>query len=330
MTLSHDDYTVAWICALPLELAAANAQLDDVHPRLSQAESDINAYTLGNIKGHNVVMACLPSGVYGTTSAATVLAHMRSTFPRLRFALMVGIGGGVPSKQADIRLGDVVVSTPTATSVGVVEYDFGKAVSDGRIQRTKWLNKPPQYLLTAVATLHSEFIAKGSSIATAISEVLQKDKKLRKQSSRPPKDLLFKPSYNHPNQNANCSSCDHSQLVSRAPRGSGEPVIHHGLIASGNRVMRDAKTRDALAREMGILCFEMEAAGLMDQLPCLVIRGICDYCDSHKNKEWQNYAAITAAIYAKLLLSVVPLPVTWDPRSKSTLTKHEGFERRHD
>jgi superfamily II DNA or RNA helicase len=52
----------------------------------------------------------------------------------------------------------------------------------------------------------------------------------------------------------------------------------------------------------------MEAAGLMDQLPCLVVRGICDYCDSHKSKEWQGYAALTAAAYAKTLLQVVPVP----------------------
>jgi nucleoside phosphorylase len=49
----------------------------------------------------------------------------------------------------------------------------------------------------------------------------------------------------------------------------------------------------------------MEAAGLMDNFPCLVIRGICDYADSHKNKQWQGYAAATAAAYAKELLSMI-------------------------
>lgn len=71
--------------------------------------------------------------------------------------------------------------------------------------------------------------------------------------------------------------------------------------------MKDAKRRDLIAQAMDILCSEMEAAGLMDQLPCLVIRGICDYCDSHKHKQWQGYAALTAAAYTKTLLSVVPL-----------------------
>ncbi|KAL2012539.1 hypothetical protein VTN00DRAFT_64 [Thermoascus crustaceus] len=69
--------------------------------------------------------------------------------------------------------------------------------------------------------------------------------------------------------------------------------------------MKHGRTRDKLAQELGILCFEMEAAGLMDNFPCLVIRGICDYADSHKNKIWQEYAAATAAAYAKELLSVI-------------------------
>jgi nucleoside phosphorylase len=318
MTLTHDDYTVAWICALSLESAAAKASLDEVHPRLSQPQSDSNAYTLGTINGHNVVIVCLPAGDYGTTPAATVVAQMRLTFPRLRFGLMVGIGGGVPSEQVDIRLGDIVVSTPTGIYGGVVEYDYGKTIQDGRLQRMSRLNKPPHQLLTAVADLRSDSIITGASIGTAVSRALQKDRNLSQTFSRPSNDWLFKPTYNHPVQNSDCSSCDYSELVNRAPRATGEPVIHYGLIASGNWVMKDAKTRDTLARELNILCFEMEAAGLMDQLPCLVIRGICDYCDSHKHKDWQPYAALTAAVFAKQLLSVVPLSAIPDSCSEST------------
>ena len=83
-------------------------------------------------------------------------------------------------------------------------------------------------------------------------------------------------------------------------------MVYYGLIASGNQVIKDGRIRDLLAQELGILCFEMEAAGLMNNFPCLVIRGICDYSDSHKNRQWQGYAAATAAAYAKELLSVIP------------------------
>jgi nucleoside phosphorylase len=73
-------------------------------------------------------------------------------------------------------------------------------------------------------------------------------------------------------------------------------MVHYGTVASGNQVMRDGVTRDKISSGLGgVLCFEMEAAGLMNSFPCLVIRGICDYADSHKNKRWQAYAAATAA-----------------------------------
>src|SRR5207237_7017161 len=102
------------------------------------------------------------------------------------------------------------------------------------------------------------------------------------------------------------SQCDVSKLRDRKTRSSDDPVVHYGLIASGDQVMRHGATRDRLGQELDVLCFEMEAAGLVDKFPCLVIRGICDYADSHKNKRWQPYAAATAAAYAKELLSVIP------------------------
>lgn len=70
--------------------------------------------------------------------------------------------------------------------------------------------------------------------------------------------------------------------------------------------MRDALLRDKLAEEMDILCFNSEAAGLTNDFPCVVIRGICDYSDSHHNDLWQGYAAMTAAAYAKDLVDQLP------------------------
>lgn len=84
-------------------------------------------------------------------------------------------------------------------------------------------------------------------------------------------------------------------------------MVHYGLIASSNQVVKDSQLRDQLGRELDVYCVEMEAAGLMNNYPCLVIRGICNYADSHKNKEWKGYAATVAAAYAKELLSVTPV-----------------------
>src|SRR5947209_5471948 len=128
--LSRKDYHVGWVCALPIELAAAHEMLDEEHQSLPGTD-DINLYTLGRIAEHNVVIACLPAGQIGTNSAAAVAVQMKSEFISIQFGLMVGIGGGVPSDEADVRLGDVVISQPYMQHGGVVKYDFGKTTQSG-------------------------------------------------------------------------------------------------------------------------------------------------------------------------------------------------------
>jgi nucleoside phosphorylase len=142
---------------------------------------------------------------------------------------------------------------------------------------------------------------------------LEKIKK-RKKYSRPPasSDRLYRADITHPpNSSEGCSVVcgdDPFHILVRAERDEEDdnPAIHYGLIASANQLMKDALVRDKLVAEKGVLCFEMEAAGLMNHFPCLVIRGICDYSDSHKNKEWQGFAAMVAAAYAKDLLRQTP------------------------
>ncbi|KAI9765367.1 MAG: hypothetical protein M1840_007447 [Geoglossum simile] len=299
-TLSQDDYTVGWVCALHIEMAAAQAMLDDIHDNLPTCPNDSNTYSLGNIGMHNIVIACLPSGQYGTINAATVANNMRRSFPSIRVGLMVGIGGGVPGK-VDVRLGDVVVSN------GVVQYDFGKAVQNGRFQRTGTLKTPPLTLMTAITKLRAIHESRPSKIPSILSSMLNRNPYLTKYTYYgPSRDRLFDGTYDHISSMNNCDHCDPSRLVNRLARDSTDPKIHYGCIASGNQVMKHGRTRDQLAQELDVLCFEMEAAGLMDSFPCLVIRGICDYSDSHKNEQWQEYAAATAAAYAKELLSVIP------------------------
>src|SRR2546423_6958729 len=117
--LRREDYTVGWVCALPIELAAATELLDEEHQGLPQDPSDTNIYTLGRMGEHNVVVACLPAGQTGNNSAVASAVQMKSKFTSIRFGLMVGVGGGVPSDQADIRLGDVVISQPYMQHGGV-------------------------------------------------------------------------------------------------------------------------------------------------------------------------------------------------------------------
>jgi nucleoside phosphorylase len=117
-------------------------------------------------------------------------------------------------------------------------------------------------------------------------------------------DRLYRVGYDHEGEE-DCTHCDANSIETRTPRKSDVPVVHYGLIASGNAVIKDPRYRDELRKVWNVACFEMEAAGLMDNFPCLVIRGISDYCDTHKNDIWQPYAAVTAAAYAKDLLRVI-------------------------
>ncbi|KAH7137937.1 hypothetical protein B0J11DRAFT_194 [Dendryphion nanum] len=304
--LNIRDYTVGWICALPIELAAAQEMLDEIDQALTQDSFDPNNYTLGRIGMHNVVMACLPAGSTGTQSAATVATRMKSKFTSIRFGLMVGIGGGVPSFEADVRLGDVVISLPYRDHGGVVQYDFGKTGEGGRKTRTGWLNAPPPVLLHAISQ-HRALEFRGISKISNYMAVFETDERLErfKRDAVGP-DVLFERTYTHVG-GPTCSKCDEKMEISRRARKGNLIKIHYGTIASGNQVMKDGVSRDKISDELGgVICFEMEAAGLMNDFPCLVIRGICDYADSHKHKDWQPYAAATAAASAKEILSIVP------------------------
>jgi nucleoside phosphorylase len=300
--LRREDYTVGWVCALPIELAAAQGMLDREHDDLPQPSDDANIYTLGCIGDHNVVLACLPAGQTGNNSAAAVAMQMKSTFPAIRFGLLVGIGGGAPNAEADIRLGDIVVSQPGKGHGGVIQYDFGTSTPNA-FERTGFLNTPPTILLSAVAKLRAYHNRGRTNLTTHVAKLNNIPEFTRPRAGN---DLLFQGGYNH-NGEISCESCRTEMLVQRKDREDETPETHYGTIASGNQVMRDGKTRDEISSEFGrVLCFEMEAAGLMNSFPCLVIRGICDYADSHKNEKWQPYAAGTAAAYAKELLSVMP------------------------
>jgi nucleoside phosphorylase len=304
MSPRREDYTVGWICALPVELAAAKAMLDEEHenPERNVDDNDENIYCLGSVAGHNVAIVCLPAGRIGNNPAAAVAAQMRATFRGIRFGLMVGIGGGVPSPEVDIRLGDVVVSQPHQIFAGVVQYDAGKATPSG-FERTGSINSPPQILLGAVNTVRANEFLDQSKLSEHISK-LARISAFQRNKAGP--DVLFEATYDHEGGQT-CDRCNTKRQEARQPRESEQVVVHYGTIASGNQVMKNAAERDKVSAELGgVLCFEMEAAGLMNSFPCLAVRGICDYADSHKNKPWQPYAAAAAAAYAKEVLSVIP------------------------
>lgn len=293
---------------MDIELAAVEALLDEEHPSLPTNRPQ-NVYTLGRIEGQNIVIAAMPE--VGNNNAAMVWVQLLNDFPAIRFGLLVGIGGGVPGQagEDDVRLGDVVVSKPTATFSGVVQYDMGKVTADTAFERIGALGKPPQVLLGSIAKLRARHRRKGTRVPQYLSEMTHKHPGMAEDFAYPGvvHDRLFKANYCH-RSGPTCQDCDTSQLVQREARRDTTPMIHYGTIGSANAVIRDGVTRDRLKQDLNIICVEMEAAGLMDTFPGLAIRGICDYADSHKNKRWQPYAAAVAAAYMKELLSVVAPP----------------------
>ncbi|CAH0023601.1 unnamed protein product [Clonostachys rhizophaga] len=247
---------------------------------------------------------------------------MASSFSKLQFVLLVGVGGGVPGAGSDIRLGDVVVSHPGLNNGGVVQFDFGKTMQDGRFVPTTMLDRPPRILLAAVSTVRSNHARGGSMLLGYLQQIYDHHPLVKKQYTHPGagKDVLYESRYDHPQHEATCSSCDSTRILSRTPRQSDAPVIHYGLIASGNQVMRYGMTRDRLRDELGMACFEIEAAGLMGHFLL-----------------WQPYASAVAALYAKELLDTVPSSTDAHPKvrtnpfgSESTKLGWEQHESERD
>ncbi|KAF5694077.1 Trp-Asp repeat-containing protein [Fusarium denticulatum] len=266
-------YTFGWIAALAIEQAAARALLDEEYSEpknFHPSPSDTNNYIWGRIGQHNIVIASLPAGVHETISAATPASDLVHYLPQMRFGLLVGIGGAIarPGDDQDNRLGDDVVVQPHGAEHEIRPSKIPGLV-ETMLQANPGMNRPG-----------SNFTYQG-----------------------PENDRLFPSDYEHVGGKT-CAKCEVSRRIYREKRETTEPVTHYGVIASGNTLIKDAEFRDNLAERIGhqCLCVEMEAAGLVNKFPCLVIRGICNYADSHKNDQWQGYAAFTAAAFAVELL----------------------------
>jgi nucleoside phosphorylase len=267
---------------MSVELAPVGAMLDEMHQSLPTSR-DKNSYTLGCMGAHNFVIAVMPE--IGNNDAAIAATQLLNDFTSIRFGLLVGIRGGIPGDdEDDIRLGDVVVSRPTATFGGIVQFDKGNILPNGQFERTGTLKKPPAVLLANVQKLEGKHRQKGNQISKYLPEMLEKSPYMEEEYVYPgmEHDQLFEATY-HYKDGKSCRLCDRSKVVERAPCRTSAPRIHYGTIGSANEVIKDSQTRDKSRTDLGILCVEMEASGLMDEFSRLVIRGICDYADSHKN-----------------------------------------------
>ncbi|RYP93127.1 hypothetical protein DL770_000784 [Monosporascus sp. CRB-9-2] len=304
---TRHNFEIAIICALPLEADAVQALFDlhwdDDGLPFDKAPGDSNAYSAGVIGRHNVILLHMPG--MGKADAATVAACCRASFLNIKLVLVVGVCGAIPfgSSGDEIILGDVIISD------GIIQYDIGRQLP-GRFVRKDTvrdsLGRPSteiRGILAKLKALRGRNLL-GNKIAGYL-DILQQNPLLAAKYPGTTNDKLFESGYCHVGE----GSCDqlgcNGKLLPRRrlQQSNPEPTIHFGLIASGDKVMKSGKERDAIAAAEGIIAFEMEGAGIWDSFPCLVIKGVCDYADSHKNKAWQRYAAATAAACMRAFLS---------------------------
>ncbi|RKK75501.1 hypothetical protein BFJ71_g17107 [Fusarium oxysporum] len=309
-------FQIAIICALPLEADAIEALFDhhwdDEDPPFDKELGDPNAYSTGVIGRHNVVLSYMPG--MGIANASAVASNCGRSFRGIKLALVVGVCGVVPFKlnKDEIVLGDVVVSD------GIVQYDFGQQLPGHFARKDTLLDslgRPNQEIRGVLAKLRS--FRHRRQLSAKIAEyldVLRQEPELRAEYPGVTEDRLFEASYCHPEDQKSCEQlgCNGEIVLRSRLETAGvypTPAVHFGLMASGNSVMKSGKDRDRIAAQEGIIAFEMESAGVWDSFPCIVIKGACDYADSHKNKDWQRYAAATAAACTKAFLgSWVPSP----------------------
>ncbi|CEL01300.1 hypothetical protein ASPCAL00886 [Aspergillus calidoustus] len=249
----------------------------------------------------------------GKAAASGAATNVRASYPEIELAFLVGVCGGVPvieqshvtTGRTDVYLGDVIVST------GVVQYDLGKRLPSGFVRKDTLeanLGRPNQQIRSFISKMmagddhltrrQGEYLAVIQGAVDAMSPDIQDD-------------VLFRQDYNHRKRGCQCDKRPPSDETALARQRKPDilPYIHFGRLASGDTVMMTAKARDAIAKKEQVIGFEMEGAGVWETLPCILVKGVSDYADSHKSKDWQLFAAASAAACLRALLDERPISV---------------------
>ena len=303
--LDPELYAVVWLAPLEIEAQAALRMLDNRHRgRFPMGRGDEYVFQAGDVCGHNVIIATLPAGQeYGTGSAAALASQVKKFFPNLWFGLLVGIAAGLPnlsrSPPLDIRLGDVLVGLPTGESAGLIAYDLGKETGNDGFQLLHF-----GHVLANTETVVRSAIGSIKLMAPNDAEAfLQYYEHIKHEEHT--NGTFTDPGQEH-DKLYQVEEDGTEHLVERERRPDRNRVrVWYGPIGSGEKLMKNARKRNELRDKYNVIGLEMEAAGTMNRIPVGVIRGVCDYGDEHKNKEWQPYAAAMAAAYAKAVLSEI-------------------------
>ncbi|RAK71576.1 5'-methylthioadenosine/S-adenosylhomocysteine nucleosidase family protein [Aspergillus fijiensis CBS 313.89] len=328
--MDPDTYTVAIICALGLESNAVIGVMDEIYESLPEAaRKDANAYTTGRIGKTSVVIVHLPG--MGKLNSANSTMRLKSTFRKVGLCLVVGVCGGAPYNsraKKEIVLGDVIIST------GLKQIDFGRYYANGFVPKNDPednFGRPADRLRSFLRMLNETsyyYDRINDETMTTLKTLLRSATGESLAYPGAHRDHLYESIYQHQCraksacetcnvtdgtvcQYALDTSCDNlgcevNRVVSRsrlANLDSSRPVVHFGRVACGDGVMKSAQDRDRFVEQYQVIGFEMEAAGAWDAFPTVVIKGVCDYADSHKNKLWQGYSAAVAASCMKAVLT---------------------------
>ncbi len=276
------------VTALPKEYQAFKDLMQN-KPRydlaLGEEKIQFPHYKIGN---KDIVLAM---SSMGNNFSSAIAIKMLEKYPSIEHIIMVGIAGGIPNIEKPdkhVRLGDIVISGDN----GIIQYDMGKKISDGF--EYNFSPRPVSALLLRNAQVLIEEKGKGKfEFWENLDSLLEKDEE---KYSRKKQDNLNDTPWIEKS----------SIKLPKAPKGynNNRPRVHIGAIASSNMVLKDSEARNKLVRDFpDVKAVEMEASGLADASwlhgkDCFVVRGICDYCNPSKHKEWQEYAAAAAAAFA--------------------------------
>ncbi|ATY67161.1 NB-ARC and ankyrin domain [Cordyceps militaris] len=303
--LNPAHYTVAWIAPLAIEARAALYTLDNRHKgKFALSRGDDYIFLPGDACGHNIIIATLPDGQeYGNGSAAAIASQVKKFFPNLWFGLLVGVAAGLPNfsrlPPLDIRLGDVLVGSPEGDSPALVAYDLGKETEAHGFQPLhggRILCATETVVRSAIGCIKLEAPNDADLFLPFYENIKNKEHSAGKFIDPGQENDM----YYHVNDDGV------EYILQREPRpASRRTRVWYGPLGSGEKLMKNARKRNELRDRYNIIGLEMEAAGTMNSIAVGVIRGVCDYGDEHKNKDWQPYAAAMAAAYAKAVLSQI-------------------------
>ncbi|KAF3231960.1 hypothetical protein TWF191_003936 [Orbilia oligospora] len=274
-TLEFSDlkkYTIGWICDSSVGLNVARHILDESDDnKILSGTTLASSYFLGRIGAHHIAVSDGASenspGLIPIMERVTTLL---SNFPRIKVLLLVGVGHRMRNSENDIRFGDIVVGVSDHTGSGLVQYDLEESIKGQFFPLEKASSNHPASLNRALKLIMHQRDRFPYNVKNEINEASLKQQEL---------DIVLDKSID-------------------------DLSIHYGRIASGTFDISEIPTLDILAAENRILCFENDAAGLMNGLPCLAIRSIYDHSDIYTDRE---FAAVVAAIFAKVLLLEVSL-----------------------